>query len=41
MTSKVKKEYDLLAHIRKPHGIAILIMAVGIVAWAMWTLWAA
>ncbi|MBC7396855.1 MAG: hypothetical protein H7333_05375 [Bdellovibrionales bacterium] len=34
---KPKPAYDLLAHLRKPHGLLILATLVGIAGWAIWT----
>ena len=38
---KTKKHFDVMEHLRQPHGVLILVMLIGIVAWAGWTLWAA
>lgn len=38
---KTKKYFDVMEHLRQPHGIAILVLFVGILAWGGWTLWAA
>jgi hypothetical protein len=37
MTPKPKPSYDLLAHLRKPHGLLILATVLGVAAWAVWT----
>jgi len=32
-------KFDLLKEMRKPHGIALLALAIGVGGWAMWTFW--
>jgi hypothetical protein len=34
---KPKPSYDLLEHMRKPHGILILAVVIGVAGWAIWT----
>jgi len=36
-----KNNFDILEHMRRPHGLLILAILVGIVAWGLWTLWTA
>jgi hypothetical protein len=38
---KGNKSFDPLEHLRKPHGILILAILVGIIAWAAWTFFVA
>ena len=38
MHSKEKKKpEDFLEHLRKPHGILILVFVLGFLGWAIWT----
>jgi hypothetical protein len=32
-----KPSFDLLEHMRKPHGIFLLAVVVGLAGWAIWT----
>jgi hypothetical protein len=34
---KPKGNYDLLEHMRKPHGILLLALFLGVLGWAVWT----
>jgi hypothetical protein len=38
---KDHKSFGPLEHLRKPHGILILDILVGIIAWAAWTFFVA
>ena len=41
-SQKPKPAYDLLAHLRKPHGILVIALILGVAAWAIWTfVWSA
>ncbi len=34
-----KPTFDFMQAMRKPHGIAILLVILGIAGWAVWTFW--
>jgi hypothetical protein len=40
MNPKKESSFDVMAYLRKPQGITIVVILMGIIAWGAWTVWA-